>query len=177
MPKSHTLKTMYEDYKEKTDDPLPYSQYRECCELFNMWSMEKITDGYKLNLGSYLSSIEVIRVKRNHSNPRVNWGETNKYKQELLSGEAEEAPDEGYDEEDLYSEDNPDGIKYFIYHTDDWYCKFYWNINACKVRNKSAYKFKATRGDKGNKRKLKDKLRNNKFHYKNFKLVQNKANK
>jgi len=171
MPQSHTLKTMYEDYKESVDDPLSYSDYRECCELFNMWSMDRVTDGYKLNMGAYLSTISVIRVPRNHTNPQVNWGATMKYKKELLSGEAEEAPPEGYDEEDLKSEDNPDGIEYFIYHTDDWYAMFYWNKVGCKVRNKSAYRFKPTRGDKGNKTKLKEKLNNDELHYQNFKLI------
>jgi len=174
MPKSHTLKTMYEDYQEEVDNPLSYSEYRDCCELFNMWSMDKVTDGYKLNMGSYLSTISVIRIPRNFDNPQVNWGATNKYKKELLSGEAEDAPEGGYDESDLYSKDNPDGIKYFIYHTDKWYCRFYWAKKYCKVRNKSAYRFKPTRGDKGNKTKLKDKLKNNDLHYKNFKLHKNR---
>jgi hypothetical protein len=171
MPKSHTLKTMYEDYKESVDDPLSYSDYRECCELFNKLSMEKIIEGYKLNMGSYLSTISIIRIPMNHDNPPVNWGETNKYKQELLSGEAEEAPDEGYNESDLYSKDNPDGIKYFIYHTNNWYARFYWNKKRAKVRNKSAYRFKPTRGKKGNKTKLKEKLKNDDLHYKNYPLI------
>jgi hypothetical protein len=164
---------MYEDYQQSVDNPLSYSDYRECCELFNMWSMDKVTDGYILNMGAYLSTISIIRVPRDHSSPRINWGATNEYKKELLSGKAKEAPEEGYKEDDLYSEDNPDGIKYFIYHTDDWYCRFYWNKTNCSVRNKTAYRFRATRGDKGNKTKLKEKLKKDDLHYKNFKLMEN----
>jgi len=172
MPKSQTLKTMYEDYQEKTDDPLTYSEYRDACELFNIYAMDKIiNEGKTLNMGAYLSTLSVVKIKRNYANPQVNWGATNKYKKELLSGEAEEAPDDGYDEEDLYSKDNPDGVKYFIYHTDDWYCRFYWNKKYCKVRNKTAYRFRATRGDKGNKTKLKEKLNNNSLHHRKFKII------
>ena len=81
--------------------------------------------------------------------------------------------EEGYDEEDLYSKDNPEGIKYFIYHTDDWYARFYWQKSRCRVPNKSAYAFRATRGDKGNKTKLKKRLREEDLAHLDFKLISN----
>lgn len=164
MPKSETLKTFYPDYKESTDNPLSYSDYRECCELFNIYVMDRIIDGKRLNMGSYLSTLQVVRVERNYSKPRVNWGETNKYKKELLE-------EDDITEDDLYSKDNPDGIKYFIYHTDDWYCRFHWHKMGCKVRNKSVYSFHATRGLKGNKTKLKEKLNNNPLQFKKYRLL------
>lgn len=159
---SQTLKDIYKLYKKDIEDPLDYSIFRDICELFNIYAMDEIIEGKTLNMGSYLSTLSVIRIQRNYNNPSVNWGETNKLKKELL--------EEGYTENDLYSKDNPDGIKYFIYHTDDWYCRFYWNKKYCKVRNKSVYSFHATRGLKGNKTKLKEKLNNNPLHYKKFKL-------
>ena len=154
---SKTLKDIYSSYEGE----LSYNNFRSCCELFNQLAMDKIIDGYSLNMGAYLSSIYIVKVDRNYNNPQVNWGATNKYKKELL--------EEGYSEEDLYSKDNPDGIKYFIYHTDDWYCKFHWYKKGCKVRNKSAYRFTATRGDKGNKTKLKEKLNNNPLQHTKYK--------
>lgn len=172
MPQSHTLKTMYEDYRETHDNPLSYEEYRTACEEFNKRSMDKIIEGKRLNMGSYLSELYIVRVKRDFSSLRVNWGATNKYKQALLSGEAEDAPDEGYKEEDLYSKENPDGIEYFIYYTDPWYCKFHWRKVKCKVRNKTAYQFTATRGAKGNKTKLKERLKEDDLHYKNYRLIE-----
>lgn len=163
MPKSETLKTIYDHYQETTDDPLDYNKYREACELFNIYAMEEIIEGKTLNMGAYLSTLSIIRIERNYSNPKVNWGETNKLKKELLE-------EDDITEDDLYSKDNPDGIKYFVYHTDDWYCRFYWNKKYCKVTNKSVYSFHATRGLKGNKTKLKEALKNNPLQHKKYKL-------
>lgn len=174
MPKSNTIRTMYGDYQQEHDSPLSYKEYRDCCELFNIKAMNAIIyDGKKLNMGHYLSTISIIKIERNFKNPQVNWGATNKYKKALLSGEAEEAPPEGYNEEDLYSKDNEDGVKYFIYYTDDWYCRFYWYKKGCKVKNKSVYTFKPTRGDKGNKTKLKEALRDNSLQHKKYRYVKN----
>lgn len=160
MPQSHTLKTMYEDYQETVDDPLSYEDYREVCELYNIYCMDKIIDGYTVNLGSYLSTLSIIRIERNYSNPAVNWKASNEYKQELI--------DQGITP--YNKETAPDGEKWLIYYTDDWYCRFYWNKSQCKVRNKSVYSFHPTRGLKGNKTKLKEALDKNPLQYKKYKL-------
>ena len=46
------------------------------------------------------------------------------------------------------------GVKWHIYFTDEYYCKFHWRKIKCKVKNKSVYRFDATRGKVGNKDKL-----------------------
>lgn len=157
---AHTIPNIYKKY----DGPLSYAGFREVCEEFNKLVMEEILKGKEFHIGFRLSSISIIRIERNFKNPPVDWNETNKYKQELL--------EEGYTEDDFYHPDNnPDGKKYFIYHTDPWYCRFYWNKLGCRVKNKSVYSFVPTRGKKGNVTKLKQLLKEDDLAYLNFKLV------
>ena len=94
-------------------------------------------------MGQNLSSIYILKRERDPRSPRIDWGESNLYKQELLS-----------ENKELYNSETGEGIKWHIYHTDPFYCKFHWNKGKCKVKNKSVYRFDATRGIKGNKEKL-----------------------
>jgi hypothetical protein len=61
------------------------------------------------------------------------------------------------------------GCKWHIYHTDEFYCKYYWRKGKCKVPNKSVYRFDATRGIKGNKEKLINLLKEDDLAYLKFK--------
>ena len=69
----------------------------------------------------------------------------------------------------LYSADTDSGEKWHIYHTDRFYCKFYWRKGKCSVPNKSVYRFDATRGIKGNKEKLINLLKTDELAYLKFK--------
>lgn len=160
---SHTSRDIYSAYEEEVGK-LSYKDFMAVIQEFNIMAMEEIIGGGKyLNMGYHLSTLSIIRIERDFSNPAVNWKATNELKQELL--------DDGYTEDDLYSKDNPDGIKYFVYHTDEWYCRFYWRKSACRVKNKSAYAFRATRGSKGNKTKLKERLNNDDMAHLDYRLV------
>jgi hypothetical protein len=150
---THNNKDIYNNYY---DGELSWEEYDEVVGLFNQLAMEEVIDGKRLYMGAFLSTIDVIRVKRNFNYPKVNWGKTNKYKKKLL--------EQGYTEEDFYSKDNPDGIKYLIYHTDKYYFRFHWNKGNAKVINKTKYSFVPTRGKKGNKTKLKKKLKEDLAH-------------
>lgn len=159
MPKSHTLRTMYKNY----DGPLPYKAFREACESFNRKSMDQIIQGKTLNMGHRLSTISIIKIKRNYDKKggkAVNWKKSNKRKQELL--------DQGKD---------PDNHKWLVFYTTDWYCRFYWKKRNCIVPNKSVYSFHPTGGKKGNKKKLKEALEKDSLHHKNFELKNNRKNK
>ncbi len=149
---------IFEDYNGDLD----WDTFKEVVYMFNQRAMDCILEGQILDMGSYLATLSIVKIKRSYKNPTVNWGKTNKNKQKLL--------DQGYKEEDLYSKDNPDGIKYFIYHTDDWYVRFYWNKGKVKIPNKTAYSFKPTRGKIGNKTKLKELLARNPFAHLNYKF-------
>lgn len=154
---------IYKDYRNNSNNPVSKSTHAEVLRKFNTKAMEEIIyEGKVLELGWYLSDLSIIRVKADPTNPRVNWGESYKRKQEIIE-------DGGTPK----SEENPDGEPWLVYFDDEWFAMFYWRKSGCTVPYKSAYKFRATRGDKGNKTKLKERLRNDKTAPFDFRLVEN----
>lgn len=152
--KSYTLKDIYRHYIAD-GGTLEKSLYKNICQDFNIHIMEYIIyQAGTFDMGHYLSTINILRLKRNYSNPQVDWKASNEYREELL--------EKG---EKLYDPDTGEGTKWLIYHTDTWYCRFYWKKLFAKVKNKSAYSFIATRGKKGNKTKLKKHLNENEINY------------
>ena len=86
---------------------------------------------------------DVVRVETNPSFPKIDWGESLKYKKELEGkGIA------------LYNSDTGKGVKWYIYHTNSEYCRYFWRKGKCLIPNKSVYRLDLTRGIKGNKEKL-----------------------
>jgi hypothetical protein len=154
---NHTLQNIYEDYVEEYSE-IDKSLFKDICEEFNIMIMDYILDGKEFNMGNNLSTLSIIRRDRDPRSPRLDWGESNKYKKELL--------EEG---QKLYDSETGEGIKWYIYHTDEFYCKYYWRKGKCKVKNKSVYRFDATRGVKGNKEKLINLLKTNELAYLTFK--------
>lgn len=69
----------------------------------------------------------------------------------------------------LYDANTGDGVRWHVYYTDEYYCKYYWYKGRCKVKNKSVYRFDATRGVKGNKEKLTRLLKEDDLAYLRFK--------
>tara|TARA_R100001224_G_scaffold28150_3_gene15293 strand:- start:3409 stop:3891 length:483 start_codon:yes stop_codon:yes gene_type:complete len=154
----HTIKDIHKDYLEHVEDPIETRLFKQLCEEFNMQVIDMILDGKEFSMGSNLSSLSVMRIERNPSRPTIDWWESNKYKQELLSQGKE-----------LYNAETKKGEKWFIYYTDPWYCKYHWKKSKCKISNKSAYRFTPTRGIKGNKEKLTKLLKDNEIAYLRFK--------
>ena len=147
----YTSVDIYQDYCESVENPLPKEDFQQLCIDFNTSVMDEIIyRGRTFNMGERLSTLEIVKIDRNYNNPQVNWKKSLELKQKII--EEGKTP---------YSKENPDGEKWFVYYTDDWYCRFYWRKQDAVVQNKTAYKFTATRGDKGNKTKLKEHLRNN----------------
>lgn len=144
----------YENYYEEINKSL----FTDICHEFNMLILDYILDGKSFNMGNNLSSLSIIRRERDPRSPRIDWGESNKYKKELLE-----------EDQDLYDNITGKGVKWHIYHTDSFYCKYYWNKGKCKVKNKSVYRFDATRGVKGNKEKLINLLKEDDLAYLKFK--------
>ena len=144
----YTLKDIYRQYKADGGE-LSKSLFKNICQDFNIHIMEAIIyDAYIFDMGFELSSISILRIKRNYSNPQVDWKASNERKQELL--------DQG---KKLYDKETGEGHKWLVFHTSKEYCRFYWKKLYARVKNKSAYRFRATRGKKGNKTKLKEHLR------------------
>jgi hypothetical protein len=154
---NYTLVDIYRWYRAQ-GGTLPKALFKNICQDFNIHIMNHIIyDHGTFDMGSNLSTINILRIKRNHNKPQVNWNESNKLKQQLL--------DEG---KELYDPETGEGEEWLVYHTDPWYCRFYWKKFYAKVKNKSAYSFRATRGKKGNKTKLKDFLRANSLNYRGY---------
>jgi len=140
---SYTLRDIYKDYTKTCKNPVDSLTFRDICSEFNIGIMDYILEGKTFNMGNNLSTISISRQDRDPRNPRIDWGESNKYRKELI--------EEGVE---LFDPETNKGQQWFIYHTDSFYCKFYWKKGKCKVKNKSVYRFDATRGVKGNKEKL-----------------------
>jgi len=154
----YNLPDIYNDFDMRSNIEISKKMHRDICSTFNIMIIEYILDGGKFNMGSNLSTISIIRLDRNNSKPMIDWGESNKYKKELLSSGKK-----------LYNNKTGEGTKWYIYYTDEDYCKYYWNKGKCKVSNKSVYKFTATRGQKGNKEKLTSLLQTDELAYLKFK--------
>ena len=154
---NYNLTDIYEQYVAENGN-VDKKVFRQICESFNMEVMNSILDGETFNMGHNLSTLSVVRKERDPRNPKVDWGESNKYKQELI--------EQG---EELYNVLTGEGTKWHIYYTDSYYCKFYWRKGKCRIPNKSVYRFDATRGVKGNKEKLINLLKTDDLAYLKFK--------
>jgi len=153
----YTIGHIYEDYK-KEDKDVDKTLFKDICSEFNIGIMEEILEGKEFNMGNNLSTLSIKRVDRDPRSPRVDWAESNKYKKELL--------EEG---ELLYNKETDEGVKWHIYYTDGFYCKYYWKKGKCRIPNKSVYRFDPTRGLKGNKEKLIHILKSDELAYLKFK--------
>jgi hypothetical protein len=153
---NHTISDIYKDYKEDKGD-IPKSLFVDICAEFNMGIIDYLLEGKEFNMGYNLSTLSIVRKDRDPRNPRVDWGESNKYKADLLS--------EG---QELYDNETGEGVKWHIYYTDGEYLKYYWRKGKCKVKNKSVYRFDATRGVKGNKGKLIELMKEDDLAYLKF---------
>jgi hypothetical protein len=153
----YTFSDIYKSYIEEYGH-IEKEIFSDICHTFNMGIMDYILSGKEFNMGNNLSTLSIVRRDRDPRSPRIDWGESNKYKQELL--EAGEA---------LYDSITELGAKWYVYHTDEFYCKYYWRKGKCKVKNKSVYRFDPTRGIKGNKDKLIYLLKTDDLAYLKFK--------
>jgi|TARA_A100001391_G_scaffold100558_1_gene66841 hypothetical protein len=154
---SYTLEDIYNDYCN-TNENIDKTIFKAICSDFNIKTVEDILEGGTFNMGNNLSTLSIRRTERDPRSPRIDWGESNKYKKELLENG-----------KTLYSKHTEKGVKWYIYYTDKFYCRYYWNKGKCRIPNKSAYRFTPTRGLKGNKEKLINLLKTDDLAYLKFK--------
>tara|TARA_R110000824_G_scaffold400712_1_gene609127 strand:+ start:1533 stop:2006 length:474 start_codon:yes stop_codon:yes gene_type:complete len=153
----HIFSDIYNNYVKEHGN-VEKSLFTNVCHEFNMLIIDYILEGKEFNMGNNLSTLSIIKRDRDPRSPRLDWGESNKYKKQLL--------EEG---QLLYNAETGKGIKWHIYHTDEFYCRYYWRKGKCKIKNKSVYRFDATRGIKGNKEKLVALLKTDDLAYLKFK--------
>jgi len=137
---------------------LDFKTFKEVLVKFNIGIMDHILEGHSFDMGSKLSSIRIVRRKRDPRNPRVDWGTSYKMRDEIIKSGG--TP---------YNSETGEGEKWLAYWTDELYFKFYWNKEQCFVKNRTVYSFTATRGKKGNKEKLINLVKNDDLAYLRFK--------
>ena len=79
---SYTLKHIYKDYQDYYTDDLDKSLHTNIIQEFNIMIMDYILEGKEFNMGNNLSTLSIIRRDRDPRSPRLDWGESNKYKKE-----------------------------------------------------------------------------------------------
>lgn len=150
---NYLSRDIYKHYIECGGE-LPYTEFREIICTFNEDVIDQILDGRELNMGKGLSRLSIMRIERDFKRPTIDWGSSNKLKEELLA--------EG---EELFSKDNSDGTKWFVYFTDDWYLRFYWEKKRCSLKNRSAYRLDITFDNKNHLKRL---IKKDSLAYLNF---------
>jgi len=127
-----------------------------------------ISDASVINMKQFLGYLYVQKIERGitnslTSNPKSlrmpNWGESNKYRQELI--------DEGVQIKDA---DHPDGANWIVYYDDDYYLRISWakKRGACRVKNHPYYTFIPSNGENGTKKQLIASNRSNPFLHKTY---------
>ena len=116
---------------------ISFEEYEFIIKKFNTKLTEKIIQGYifKTCFGVQLQIIKRKRLKAN-----IDWNESNKIKKQLL-----------LENKEVYNkETNPNGVKWFSFHTSDYVYYWYWKKNDCVLKNQVLYSFLPVRGSKNN---------------------------
>ena len=154
---NHTITHIHQSYCDAVEE-IDKNLFKELCFDFNEEVIDMILEGGEFNMGNNLSTISVLRMERDPNKRVIDWAESNKYKAELIANGNK-----------LYNNTTGEGVRWHIYYTDDYYCKYYWYKGRCKIKNKSVYRFDASRGIKGNKEKLTRLLKKDDLAYLRFK--------
>ncbi len=112
--------------------------FKSVIQTFLRLSMDDIVQGGSLHIGYHVGKLQVYRIKRSFRRPIVDWGETRKYKQQLI--------DEG---KPLFDKETGEGNKWLVYNTDEYYYGLVWKKESIReigyrgtLRNYQFYKLK-----------------------------------
>lgn len=146
VPKAKSTKHMYAFYKQKHPEAKePYWMYKEVLARFNKKASDQIIFGKALNFGSRIGNLLIKKIRRNYEKAIIDWGESKKFKAQLIaSGQTPR------------SDEHPNGENWLIYFSDPWYLRWAWaRKDVCRVKFSSAYKFCPT-SDRSKKADNKD---------------------
>ena len=160
MKSTTTLRHAFTFYQNKGGQ-LSYSQFRDVCHLFNKKAVTELLKGNRIFMKNRLGYLQVVRIPRSYHKPRVNWGESKKYREELLA--------EG---KKLYNKKTGEGQKWLIYYTDEFFVRYYWSKKNASIKNKTLYRFDPSRGAIGAKTQLNQLLESDELAYLNFTEIQ-----
>lgn len=140
------LKDIYkEQYLPNVRKPVPFKTFKQIWVEFTDAIMDELLlEGKHFNMRSNLSDLRVIRTQRNPKHLTVDHNSTRQLRKE---------------------DPTFTGVVYF---TDDWWCRILWKKSRAKLKNKSKWSFRPTRGEKGMKKKLARFLQSDEFAYLKF---------
>lgn len=139
-----STKDMYAHFKKQNpESDVTYTLYKHTLGEFFKKVSNEILEGETFNLGHKLGKIRIRKVERNYNKPTIDWGATNKLKAQ--------------------------GINKHVYYTDPYWYRWGWEKCSVALKNKSVYKFTATKGSNGNIKALSRKLKLDEFAHLNFK--------
>lgn len=141
--KNHTAIDIYNHYKKTNPGTdITYTQLKYVLSLFNKKAIEYILQGGSLNFHNRLGKLRIKKIKRNFNRKTIDWQETNKLKAQ--------------------------GINKYVFYTDDYWYRWFWEKRTCTIPNKSVYSFRPTGGDDGNRKKLVHLLKSDEFAHLNY---------
>lgn len=148
----------YKFYRKSVESPVEDNPYRMILREYNEMLMDSVILGADMPLGK-LSSLRIVRKPSNPDAPQVDWVESKKLKAEILARGGQ-----------LYDWPTDTGEKWIVYIDAKWYVTFFWNKYdpSMKMKKKSLYEFRAARGLKSPKQKLKDALKKDDLAYLRF---------
>ena len=136
-------KDIYAVYCKLSKNPASYRVFKDVISKFNEGIVDYIIDGGVFVMWYNLSTISITRRKRDPRTKLINWGDSNKLKQEIL--------DSG---KKLFDKETGEGEEWLVYYTNDSYLRWRWYKEKCRIQNKSVYRFDSTRGVNGSRAKL-----------------------
>ena len=79
----YNINNIYNNYIEEYNETVDKNTFKKICEEFNIEIIDAILDGKTFDMGNNLSTLSIRRVDRDPRTPRVDWGESIKYRKEL----------------------------------------------------------------------------------------------
>lgn len=113
----YKTRDIYEDFVEKKGKIVDYATFFQMICDYNSGIADLILQGYRVNLGFHLGSIQGVRIKRRKGAMRVDFGRTNK------------------------SRDENGKVQKVYYFQSKYYGRIKWHIKEAIIKNRSYYKF------------------------------------
>jgi hypothetical protein len=119
----------YQEYR-LMGGTLSSKSYKKILDLIMYKVSQYLLDGFLFRFTS-IGTFAIIKIERDFEKLRIDWGNSIKYKEYLMS--------QG---KDLFSDENPNGEKWLVYFTDEYYYRLVWLRTDCKSKGVDVYKFK-----------------------------------